>query len=47
MLVHNKEVIKELSDKGIEIIEEENIDKLSSENIVIVRAHGARHDIYD
>lgn len=47
MLVHNKEVIKELSDKGIEIIEEENIDKLSSENIVIVRAHGARRDIYD
>ncbi len=47
MLVHNKEVIRELSEKGIEIIEEENIDKLGKEDIVIVRAHGAKHDIYD
>jgi len=46
MLVHNKEVMKEMSERGILILEEENLEKLNSEDIVIVRAHGTTEEIY-
>lgn len=42
-IVHNKEVIKDLENKGIEFIE--NIEK--SKGTTIIRAHGVEKDIYE
>ena len=43
-LVHNKEVIKELEDKGLTIIE--SLDEVKDGSNVIIRAHGVSKDIY-
>lgn len=39
-LIHNEIALKKLNEKGLEIIEEENIEQISPESIVILRAHG-------
>lgn len=44
-LVHNKEVIKELEDKGLTIIE--SLDEVKDSSNVIIRAHGVSKDIYE
>jgi len=47
MLVHNNEVIKELTQKKIEVLEENDIGKIKKNDIVIIRAHGVEKDIYE
>lgn len=51
MLVHNKEVIKEIEASGIKIIEEEQVENglysFSKGDIVILRAHGSTKNIYE
>ncbi len=48
-LIHNPEIVSELSRKGVETIEEEDIEKLldsGEDNIVfVVRAHGVKKEI--
>ena len=45
-LVHNKEVIEDLKNKGIEIIED--INEVNDKNLkVILRAHGVEKNIYE
>ena len=44
-LVHNKEVISELEEKGIKFID--NIDDVKENSRVIVRAHGIEKNIYE
>lgn len=51
MLVHNENVVKNLTKSGFEIIQEEDIindkDDLQEGDIVVVRAHGTTKNIYD
>lgn len=45
-IVHNKQVVKELQEKGIEFIE--NLDEVVEKNSkVIIRAHGVEKKIYE
>jgi len=44
-ILHNSKVISEFENLGIEIID--NLDKVTSDDIVIIRAHGEKKDIYD
>lgn len=46
MIVHNKTVIDELEEKGIKIIDEDDLDRLKTGDSVIVRAHGTKKEIY-
>lgn len=39
-LIHNKDVINDLEDKGLYPINEEDIGKLDSNDTIIIRAHG-------
>lgn len=39
-LIHNKDVINDLEDKGLYAIDEEDIGKLGSNDTTIIRAHG-------
>ena len=39
-LIHNEKFLEKLNSKGLEIIEENQIDSLEEESVVIVRAHG-------
>ncbi|MGM0508177.1 MAG: 4-hydroxy-3-methylbut-2-enyl diphosphate reductase [Fusobacteriota bacterium] len=45
MLVHNKDVIKRLTEKGLKIISQKDISHLTPEDIVIIRAHGIKKEI--
>ena len=51
MVVHNKDVVKEMQDIGFEIVEEEKIlnkqDSLKKGDIVVVRAHGTTSEIME
>lgn len=44
-LVHNKQVVSNLENKGLEIIE--SLDKVPDNSKVIIRAHGIAKEIYD
>ena len=50
MLVHNKVVIKDMEDKGFEVLKEEDLFShkihLGQNDLVIVRAHGTTKEIY-
>ena len=50
-IVHNEEVVRELSEKGVRVLEnKEDLKQLKAgENIptVIIRAHGVAKEIYD
>ncbi len=50
MLVHNKVVIKDMEDKGFEVLKEEDLLShkihLGENDLVIVRAHGTTKEIY-
>lgn len=50
MLVHNKVVIKDMEDKGFEILKEEDLlarkIHLGKNDLVVVRAHGTTKEIY-
>ncbi len=47
MLVHNSRVIEDLKKKGIKFLNEDGISNLKASDIVIVRAHGTRKEIYE
>lgn len=51
MVVHNKDVVKEMESIGFEIIEEENIlngnNPLKENDSIIIRAHGTTKEIID
>ncbi len=47
MLVHNAKVMENLDKKGVKIIEEEDIEKLSENDVVILRAHGVSEKTYE
>ena len=50
MLVHNKVVIKDMEDKGFEILKEEDLlahkIRLGKNDLVVIRAHGTTKEIY-
>lgn len=50
MLVHNKVVIKDMEDKGFEVLKEEDLLShkihLGENDLVIIRAHGTTKEIY-
>lgn len=46
-LIHNEEVIKDLKDKGIDIVEEDKIEELTDKDTVIIRSHGVAKSVYD
>lgn len=46
MLVHNKIVIEDLLKRGIKIISNNDIKNLTSNDIVVIRAHGVSKEIY-
>jgi 4-hydroxy-3-methylbut-2-enyl diphosphate reductase len=46
-IIHNEEVVRELSDKGVRIIDnEEELSKIT-EGTVIIRSHGVAKRVYD
>ena len=46
-IIHNEEVIKDMKDKGVEVISnEEELKKLTS-GVVIIRSHGVPKRVYD
>lgn len=46
-LIHNSSVLKNLSDKGLSILEENQIDDVEEGAFVIIRAHGVSPKVYD
>ena len=47
-IIHNEEVVKDLEDKGVKVIEnEDDIDKIESNSTVIIRSHGTTERICD
>ena len=46
-IVHNEEVIRDLSEKGVQIIESEEELERIRQGTVIIRAHGVERRIYD
>ncbi len=45
-IIHNDEVIKDMKSKGVEVIFEENLERIE-DGIVIIRSHGVEKRIYD
>ena len=39
-LIHNESALAELNKKGLEIIEEDDVERIPSDSVVILRAHG-------
>ena len=46
-IIHNDEVVKELRNRGVEIINNEDELKKLSEGTVVIRSHGVQKHIYD
>ena len=46
-IIHNEEVVKDLEEKGVVSIDEEDIPNLPKDSTVIIRSHGAKKEIYD
>ncbi len=46
-IIHNPQVISDLSKKGVNIIEEEELDKLTEGDKLIIRSHGVSKKLYD
>lgn len=45
-IIHNEEVVRELSEKGVRIIEDEEELKTITQGTVIIRSHGVSEEIY-
>ncbi len=45
-LIHNRSVLDSLSEKGLEILDEDQIESVPENSTVIIRAHGVSPDIY-
>jgi len=46
-IIHNEEVVKDLEEKGVQVIETEEELKTLKEGTVIIRSHGVGKKIYD
>lgn len=46
-LIHNTVALEELTEKGLHILEEKDIDSISSDSVVVIRAHGISPKIRD
>ena len=46
-IIHNEEVIKDLQEKGVNILESEEELKKLSEGTVVIRSHGVERKIYN
>ncbi|MBQ3105110.1 MAG: 4-hydroxy-3-methylbut-2-enyl diphosphate reductase [Lachnospiraceae bacterium] len=46
-LIHNDEVVRELKEKGVEVIHSQEELRQLKEGIVIIRSHGVSREIYD
>jgi small subunit ribosomal protein S1 len=46
-IIHNRDVVEKLKEKNIFPINIEDIDKLNSDDVVIIRSHGVGKEIYD
>ena len=44
-LIHNEKVLEALKQKGLNIIEENDIEHIEKESVVIIRAHGVAPNI--
>ena len=44
-LIHNQIALKNLCDKGMIIVNEDEIARIKNESVVIIRAHGCSPDI--
>lgn len=46
-IIHNPQVISDLSKKGVNVIQEEELDKLTEGDKLIIRSHGVSKKLYD
>ena len=46
-LIHNESALAELNKKGLEIIEEDDVESIPSDSVVILRAHGVAPVIFN
>lgn len=46
-LIHNEKALKSLGDRGLLIIEESDLENISNNSVVIIRAHGVAPDIIE
>ena len=44
-IIHNKELVKELSDKGV--VSVNSVEEINGRQPVIIRSHGVEHHVYD
>ncbi len=44
-LIHNEIVLENLKSKGLEILSEDDLEKVESQSVVIIRAHGVSPDV--
>ena len=45
-IIHNEEVVKDLEEKGVQVIEEDSLDSVK-EGTVIIRSHGVEKAVCD
>ena len=45
-IIHNEEVVSDLAARGVQVIEEKDLDTLS-EGTVVIRSHGVGREVYD
>ncbi len=45
-IIHNESVVSDLEEKGVQVIEEKDLDSLKS-GIVVIRSHGVGRAVYD
>ena len=47
-IIHNEEVVKDLEEKGVNVIESlEDLENIPSDGTIIIRSHGVSKDVYD
>ena len=46
-IIHNEEVVRDLEEKGVQVLENEEELKALSQGIVVIRSHGVGRRIYD
>ena len=44
-IIHNEEVVSDLADRGVQVIEEQDLDTLSG-GTVVIRSHGVGREVY-
>ncbi len=46
-IIHNEQVVKELEQKGVEVIQEESMLEQIKEGKIVIRSHGVGQEVYD